>query len=353
MLPVPESLRTSVSAQPTNTDTLVSVTAVLPSAPDLIVPFVERTLCVLQAHYAYYELLLIDNGSPAQIHTTIYDLQRHTPNVRLVRLSRRYNQETAFAAALDHSIGDYIVLLDPEDHPPELIPRLVERLTQGCDSVTAVPTRQRENVTDRWVAGPAYRLASSILGFRLEPDESYYKAFSRRLVNSIVRIRSKNRYLSYLNVSVGLRHARISYERESIEKPRPWLRRLIGQLIGVSNLLVSNSAAPLRFASAIGLMASAANMLYLLYIFIVTLVKSKIAEGWLTTSLTQTVMFMALFLIMTILSEYISRILHETKEQPLYFVESESNSTVSGFNRDRLNVVRESVEPPKVEAAGA
>jgi len=60
-----------------------------------------------------------------------------------------------------------------------------------------------------------------------------------------------------------------------------------------------------------------------------------------------------LFLIMTILSEYVSRILDETKEQPLYFVECEQNSTVSGLNRDRLNVVDEAVHPPQVGAAGA
>ena len=42
---------------------------------------------------------------------------------------------------------------------------------------------------------------------------------------------------------------------------------------------------------------------------------------------------------MTILSEYVARILDESKEQPLYFVESESNSTVSTASLERLNVV--------------
>lgn len=345
----PEESR-AVFSQKANTDILISVTAVLPTDALMIGPFVEKTLRVLGENYTYFELLLIDNGSPAPIQAMIYDLQSQVPNVRLIRLSRRYGQETALAAALDHSIGDYVVLIDPAIHPPELIPRLVERVIEGYDSVTAAPASPRKGLMDYCLVRPAYRLASSILGFTLEPDESYYKAFSRRLVNSIVRIRSKNRYLNYLHVSVGLRHATISYEQQSNAKPARGIRRLMRQLIGVSNLLVSNSATPLRFASAIGFVASGVNMLYLLYILGVTLLKSRIAEGWLTTSLTQTVMFMALFLIMTILSEYISRILDETKEQPLYFVESETNSTVSGLNRERLNVIQESVEHRKAEA---
>jgi hypothetical protein len=86
-------------------------------------------------------------------------------------------------------------------------------------------------------------------------------------------------------------------------------------------------------------MASGLNLLYLFYILTVTLVKSRIAEGWLTSSLMHTTMFLLLFIIMTILSEYVARILDESKEQPLYFVESESNSTVSTVSLERLNVV--------------
>jgi hypothetical protein len=94
----------------------------------------------------------------------------------------------------------------------------------------------------------------------------------------------------------------------------------------------------LRFASLLGLVASAANVVYLFYILVVSLIKQRIAEGWITTSLTHTTMFLMLFLILSILSEYIARILDETKEQPLYFVEFETNSTVASPGRNQLNI---------------
>ena len=55
------------------------------------------------------------------------------PNVRLVRLSRHYGLEVALAAALDHCIGDYVVVMDPTTDPPELVPSLVARAIAGCD----------------------------------------------------------------------------------------------------------------------------------------------------------------------------------------------------------------------------
>ena len=112
-------------------------------------------------------------------------------------------------------------------------------------------------------------------------------------------------------------------------------------MFAISDILVSNSAVPLRFASLLGVLASLGNLSYLVYILVVSLLKSHLAEGWLTTSLTNTTMFLAMFLILTIVSEYIARILDETKDQPLYFVESETNSVVSSTNEERLNVVQE------------
>ena len=334
-----------------NADILVSVATILPDDPDVAGEFIQSTLRVLTAYYDYYELLVIDNGSPLEIYLRVQTLQSVCPNVRLIRLSRRYSNEVALAAALDHCIGDFVIIMDSMGHPPELIPHLVARGMEGCDSLAAVPLRQPEGILDRLVGRRLYRLASKILGFQLRANESYYRLFSRRLVNSIVRIRSKNRYLSCLNASIGLRQATISYDAAPAKRQCSQIRRLLGNLIALSDILVSNSAVPLRFASFLGLLASVGSLFYLVYILVVTLVKSHIAEGWLTTSLTNTVMFTLLFLILTIISEYIARILDETKDQPLYFVESETHSAVSSTNHERLNVVVEA--PQQAHAAGA
>lgn len=340
MKPVIEHLKASeLNDTSVNADIVLSVSAILP--PDLaaIESFVRSMLEVLRTRYSYYELLLIDNGLTPGLNAQVQILQGLLPNVRLVRLSRHYGLEVALAAALDHCIGDYVVVMDPASHPPELVPTLVARAIAGCDTVVAEPAHPKPSGLERAVSAPVYRLASRILGFSLRPDESYFRVFSRRLVNSIIRIRSKSRYLTCLNGSVGLQSCTVYYEAPAAKHERSSFSRVTRQLIAATDILVSNSATPLRFASFLGLLACAGNLLYLFYIFAVSLVKTRLAEGWLTTSLTHTLMFLMMFLIMTILSEYIARILDETKDQPLYFVESESNSTISAATHERLNVV--------------
>ncbi len=332
-----ESSEPHVTAR--NNDTLISVCVIVPDRPELLEPFIRNTVSVLESFVTYYEILLVDNSTPPEVHAAIQSLQKRIPHLRMLRLSRRYDAELAIAAALDHCVGDYVVVMDSIFYPPELIPNIVKRAIGGCDAVVAEAIRRAPGPLDKMVAQPLYRLASRVLGFALKPDESYYRVFSRRLVNSLIRIRSKNRSLSSMNGLIGLRCQTVPYVPHSELPEIPARRRLSRQLATLANVVVSNSGIPLRFAAILGLLASGLNFLYLFYILAVTLVKSRIAEGWVTNSLMHTTMFLLLFIIMTILSEYVARILDESKEQPLYFVESESNSTVSAASLERLNVV--------------
>jgi len=319
-----------------NNDLLVSVAIVLPRQAENVEERIQRAVAVLSKTYEFYELLLVDNGSPFVMQAKVQEVQRGLANVRLLRLSRSYTREVAIVAALDHCIGDYVVTMNLLNDPPELIPILVTKAATGFDAVVAECHGQEKGFLERVISAPVYRLSSRILGFSLRPDESYYRVLSRRLVNSIVRIRSRNRYLSCLSGIVGYQQCSVIYHRDGDAPAESG--RVLKQLLAVTDILVSNSAAPLRLAAILGFVASLANVTYLGYILAVSLIKKHIAEGWITTSLTQTTMFFMVFLILSILSEYVARILDETKEQPLYFVEFETTSVVASPANNRLNI---------------
>jgi dolichol-phosphate mannosyltransferase len=317
----------------------VSVCAIVEGHCEDVQEFVTRVTDILGSRYRYFELMLIDNGSAPEVGLCIEALQCCVPNLRLIRLSREYSKEVALAAALDNSIADYVVIMSMETDPPMLIPTLIDHAISGFDVVIAEWDGSEESFIYRSVSAIFHRAASRILGYSLQANASYFQAFSRRVVNSIIKIRSKNRYLRCLNGVLGFRQTSVSYHRLPARTHVSTLRRLFRSGFSVMDILISNSALPLRMASMLGLLACSMNLVYIIYIFIVTLLKSNLAEGWLTTSLTHTMMFLMLFLILSVLSEYIARILDETKEQPLYFVEYETTSTVSSFDRERLNIV--------------
>ncbi len=107
-------------------------------------------------------------------------------------------------------------------------------------------------------------------------------------------------------------------------------------------VIVGNSTRPLRMVGWIALGASFLNLVYIGYVFAVRIFKTRVAEGWMTLSLQNAGMFLLLFLILAVVTEYVGRILDETRERPLYYIAEEANSSVMVPSAERRNVVRES-----------
>lgn len=306
--------------------------------------FLHETTRILAREFLYYEILIVDSGSDAAFRRQVQTLQQSIPNVRMLCLSREYDREAAYMAALDNAIGDYVVLMEIDGDPPALIPEFVQAAMDGCDVVIGKTRRQDELPWyHRMMSRLYHSLAKRMLEFPLRESASYYRVMSRAVVNSLTRIRNKRRYLKYLNSMVGFRQKHVAYARVYRDARPPRRDGLFRSLARAIDVLISNSAIPLRAASLLGVAACMLNLLYLGYILGVTLLKNHIAEGWLSSSIMSTTMFFFVFLILTVLSEYVLRILEETRDRPLYFIDFETTSNVNSFQKtieaEHVNVV--------------
>jgi polyisoprenyl-phosphate glycosyltransferase len=321
-------------------DSVISVCIVAENDAAILQGFVEETSQMLANNYRYYELLIVDNCSLDATPGIIAEFQRSLPGIRSMRLSRRYRLEVARTAALDSAIGDLVVLMDLRQDPPALIPEFLAAASDSAaDIVVGKDLTAGRSTARRLLSRISRGVTRRMLGIEIEQDVGSIYVLTRRVVNSLARFRTRSRLVLLDTAMIGYRRRQIAYtpvSRTGAARTDSSLARLAAER---AEFLIANSALPLRAASLMGLLASFLNLLYLVYILAVVLVRNRVAEGWLTTSLTQTVMFLLLFLILTILSEYIARILDESKDQPLYIVESESASIVSTYDKQRLNVV--------------
>ena len=321
-------------------DLLISVTIVTQNDAQLISETLKEISTVLSSNFAYHEILIIDNCSNDDTVNTICLLQETYPNIRLIILSKEYDQEIAIAAGLDHSIGDFVVVMDHRTDPAHLIPKLIAKGQKGNDVIIGEKNgRDEYSYIEQWCISIFYKIYKKLTGFEISANAAHYRVLSRRAINSITQIKSKVRHLKQSNTLIGFTQAHFSYEpKKNIKKDKR--KKHLGKLIFRSiDLIVSNSTSPLRLVSYMGLIASFVNFTYIGYIFIVALFKKEVAEGWLSTSIMNATMFFILFIILTVLSEYISRILIETKDQPLYFIREEYDSKLMEPHLKKINVV--------------
>jgi glycosyltransferase involved in cell wall biosynthesis len=320
----------------------VSVVVPLQNDADILESFFEELARIVRERWQNYEIVLVDDGSTDDTARLVAALLLKHECVRYLRLSRSFGVEVAILAGLDTVIGDVIVVIQPENDPPAILPAFVDKARAVNGIVYGLRSKSlREPLL--YTAGRKLftRLARSLIDVDLPERATLFMALTRQSLNAVIRIKDKSRALRIYSSYVGFAHYFLEYE------PAP--RRPVPRTKGISegiergmSLIVANSTRPLRIVSLLGLLMSFLNVAYIVYVFGIAAFKQQVAEGWITISLQHAFMFMFLFLILSILCEYVGRLLAETRDRPLYFVAEERTSSVMIRDEDRRNVVVES-----------
>jgi glycosyltransferase involved in cell wall biosynthesis len=318
----------------------VSVVCRLRDERDLVAPLLDDLTRVLRAHYENWEIVLVDDGSRDGTSARVKELLGQHEGVRLLRLSRAFGLDVAITAGLESAIGDVVVTLSADTDPPELIPQLVELARENAAVYGVAPARRRGVL--RETGGRVFHwVCRRLLDLPIEPHSTQLRALPRQAVNAIVEIKDRHRYLRALTPYIGYETRTVRYQQIS-RSGRPPRESLFDAADAAIAVIVGNSTRPLRMVSWLALIAAFLNVLYIGYVFAVRIFKTRVAEGWMTLSLQNAGMFLLLFLILAVVTEYVGRILDETRERPLYYIAEEANSSVMVPGAERRNVVRES-----------
>lgn len=302
-----------------------SVIAPMFNEEAVISAYLEKTLEVLQNNFNDFELLLIDDGSSDHSVKRCLPFIKAHKSIRLISFSRNYGHEIALTAGLEHATGDYVILMDTDlQHPPEIIPSMVDKAFNGYDVVCALRTnRDHESWFKKTTAKLFYGLSRKMTGFDLNSDTGNFRLLSRKVVDSLNKMKENNRHLIMMFAYVGFKTAYISFHcpPRAAGKTKYNLRKLISLSL---DSMIGFSSHPLRVMSLFSVIISIVMMLYAGFILIQKLfTHQQLADGMASIIFLISGLFSVLFLFLAIISEYISRILIEAKNRPLYNIKQD------------------------------
>jgi glycosyltransferase involved in cell wall biosynthesis len=278
------------------------------------------------------EIIYVNDGSTDGTLDILNRLHAQSNDVSVLNLSRNFGKEVAMTAGLDHARGDAVVVIDADlQDPPELIPELVKRWQDGFDVVYARRmTRDGESWLKRGTAAAFYRVIRHVSRVNIPADTGDFRLLSRRAVDALLKLREHHRFMKGLFAWIGFTSTAVDYQRNpraagetKFNYWRLWNFALEG--------ITSFSIAPLKIATYLGLLVALGAFAYLVKIVVCTLLYGDPVRGYPT--LMVTVLFLGgvqLFFI-GIIGEYIGRIFNETKQRPLYIVESFSTPAEHGL----------------------
>jgi dolichol-phosphate mannosyltransferase len=272
-----------------------------------------------------WELVIADDGSTDGTREWLRAQGEHDPRLRAVLLSRNFGHTPGYLAALEHSSGRYTVLMDSDlQDEPELIPRMLDKASEGFDVVYAIKARRHEGLLMRTAFSFYYRLAGRISTVPQPSHAGPFCLMSRRAVDEILSLPERNMFFPGVRAYVGFPQAGIPVDRpvRADVGSRITLRRRIG---GALDGIFAFSHAPLRIASWVGLIVASGAALLELVLLYLRLFTDQQTPG-LTAVLTVLLFLGGVQLLsLGVLGEYIGRVYDEVKRRPRYVVEERVN----------------------------
>ena len=313
-----------------NANPVFSVVVPVHNEEDSLLVLADRLRDVMTQLSEPFEVLLVDDGSGDASYAIMADISRRDPRFRAVGLSRNFGHQVALSAGLDLASGQAVIMMDADlQHPPEVIPDLVQRWHEGYEVAYGVMrSRESESVFKRWSSNAFYGILGRLVDIPMQANAGDFRLVDRSVVDVLRGMPERNRYLRGMFSWVGFRQIGVDYECAPRHAGRSsyTLSRMLR--LG-SDAVVSFSIAPLRLVLSLGLVASVVSVLVGLSALVTQVAGLYTVPGWTTVVVVMTFLGGTQLVVLGLMGEYVGRIYDEVKQRPLYLV-SRSEGLPSG-----------------------
>lgn len=302
---------------------MVDISLVVPvfNEEESIGLFLARVKPLIEELTHDWEIVFVDDGSIDATHAQIAQARFEDNRVRGVIFSRNFGKEAALTAGLEASKGRAVVPMDVDlQDPPELLRDFWRVWKSGAADVVVGQRVQRESDTwmKRRTAGLFYKVFNKMSSHKINENAGDYRLMDRRVVDAILLLEEKNRFMKGLFSWVGFTTVAVPYERPArvagTSKFNYW-KLWNFALDGITGY----STVPLRIWTYVG-----SAIAFLAFIWAVVVGVKAILFGG--TPGYASIMIAVLFLggvqliSLGVLGEYLGRLYVETKKRPLYIV---------------------------------
>jgi len=276
-----------------------------------------------------YKILVVVDKCVDRTLDILKEMALKNNRIQALGMSSRFGHQMCLLAGIDHSDSDLIIMMDCDlQHPPSLIPKILEEYNKGSDIVYTV--KKSYNSTSffrRWSSRSFYIFLNWLSQVPIYENASDFRLITRRVANIFkTQLRERTLFMRGLLSWIGFPTACIEFdvpERFKGESKYALTQLFRLALYGV----LSFSKKPLRFATLTGFLFAAFGFIYGGYVtFEFFMNESKFPRGWTTLAVMGSIFSGIQLLCIGVIGEYVGAIFNEVKGRPHYIVEEKINN---------------------------
>jgi nucleoside-diphosphate-sugar epimerase/glycosyltransferase involved in cell wall biosynthesis len=279
----------------------------------------DRLVATFQRIGCEYEIVFVNDASPDNSAAELEKLISIDPRVTVITHMRNFGSQAAFISGMQASKGDACVLLDGDlQDPPELLFDFYRKWREGFDVVYGVRKTREASAVMQIAYKSFYKIYSSMSGFPIPRDAGDFSLMSRQVVNELLKFPERDLFLRTNRAYIGGRQVGVPYhrpERAFGTTTNSPFRNLQWAVRGV----LSSSRKPLSALSLAGISTAVLSVLGLLVQLALRLaVPNSAPRGIVTVILLVGVFGSMNLLAISVVGEYVGRILDEVRGRPRY-----------------------------------
>ena len=291
-----------------------------------LMPVYQRIKSVFEKMQGYgFEIIFVNDGSRDNTQLRLEEMALDFPEIKYIEFSRNFGHQPAVKTGMDYADGNVIISMDGDlQHPPELIPQMVQKWEQGYDIVYTIRSYPKEiSYFKRKTSDLFYRFLSQISDVDLtNGGGSDFRLIDASVAQVMKNLKEDDLFLRGLTSWMGFNQTGIEFvagERFSGQSSYDLKKMLKFAFTGITSFSVK----PLYLATYLGFIFSSLSLLYIPYVLYAFLTKTEIS-GW--ASLIMTIVFFGgvQLIILGIVGIYLGKIFKQVKGRPNYIVRSKN-----------------------------
>jgi dolichol-phosphate mannosyltransferase len=274
-----------------------------------------------------WEYVFVNDGSKDMSLAELRRLAAQDQKVRVIDLSRNFGKEIAITAGVSSVNCDAVICIDADlQHPPELIPQLIEHWKQGAEVVAAIRVDMEGQPIVRRIGSLIYyRLMSKITNLEMAEKSTDFRLCDRKVIEAFRQFTEKDRLFRGIVDWLGFKKVNVEF-RASARKEgvAAYSYAKLWQL-AVSSIM-SFSLFPLKLTGYLGLIISITTSMLLIWMFFANYI---FALNYFTPVaiflVINTFLFGVVLMGLGLIALYIGTIHTEVINRPLYIIRERIN----------------------------
>jgi glycosyltransferase involved in cell wall biosynthesis len=291
----------------------------------VVVEFHNQLIAVLDKLPYKCKVYYIDDGSSDNTFMKLLSVAQKDDRVIVVQLSRNFGHQAALTAGLDLAEGDIVITMDGDgQHPPELIPTMIDRYREGYDIVqTQRVDDARTPQVKKMTARMFYWLINKLGDTKIVPGTADFRLMTHSVVLAIREIHEFHRFIRGIVPWLGFKVFTLPYSpQQRIAGKSKFTPLKMFSL--AENAIFSFSLVPLRiglFVGCIFLLSSIVEVIYVLT-FWIRGKQDLLAPGWSSIVFLILITGGSIMIMISLVGIYIGQISQEVKHRPIYIIRS-------------------------------